>query len=30
MLILTRKTGHDDGFGSQYQRVMGVYCICKI
>ena len=28
MLILTRKTGHDDGFGAQYQRIIGVYCIC--
>lgn len=29
MITLTRKTGFNDGFGAQYQRIIGVYCICK-
>jgi len=28
-IVLTRKTGHNDGFGAQLQRILGVYCICK-
>ena len=29
MLYLTYYTGHNDGFGSQYQRILGAYSICK-
>ena len=29
MLYLTYYTGHNDGFGSQYQRILGIYSICK-
>ena len=29
MLILARKTGHNDGFGSQFQRVLGIFCLAK-
>ena len=29
MLYLTYYTGHNDGFGSQYQRILGIYCLCK-
>lgn len=29
MLILTRLNGYNDGFGSQYQRILGIYSICK-
>lgn len=29
MLYLTYKTGHNDGFGAQYQRILGIYSICK-
>ena len=28
-IILTRKTNINDGFGAQYQRILGTYCICK-
>ena len=29
MLVLTYLTEHNDGFGSQYQRILGIYSICK-
>ena len=29
MLYLTYKTGFNDGFGAQYQRILGVYALCK-
>lgn len=29
MLYLTYYIGHNDGFGSQYQRILGIYSICK-
>ena len=29
MLILSYLNGHNDGFGAQYQRILGIYCICK-
>lgn len=28
-IALTRRTGFDDGFGAQLQRVIATYCICK-
>ena len=29
MLYLTYYNGHNDGFGAQYQRILGIYSICK-
>ena len=29
MLVLTYLTEHNDGFGAQYQRILGIYSICK-
>ena len=29
MLHIRYKPGHNDGFGAQYQRIIGIYCICK-
>lgn len=29
MLYLTYKTGFNDGFGAQYQRMIGIYSLCK-
>ena len=29
MLFLRYQPGHNDGFGAQYQRILGIYCICK-
>ena len=29
MLCLKYQPGHNDGFGAQYQRILGIYCICK-
>lgn len=29
MLYLTYYTGHNDGFGAQFQRILGIYSICK-
>lgn len=29
MLYLTYYTGHNDGFGAQYQRILGIYSLCK-
>ena len=28
-IALTRRTGFDDGFGAQLQRVLATYCICQ-
>ena len=29
MLVLTYLTEHNDGFGAQYQRILGIYSICR-
>ena len=29
MLYLRYLNGNNDGFGAQYQRIIGIYCICK-
>ena len=29
MLHIRYQPGHNDGFGAQYQRIIGIYCICK-
>lgn len=29
MLVLSYLTGHNDGFGAQYQRILGIYSICR-
>ena len=28
-IALTRRTGFDDGFGAQFQRVLATYCVCQ-